>query len=182
MKITILAALAALVAITAATPADARRHKQTRLDQAEWSEETEARQARNFWEDSDEKPAQAARKRRHQVEASESDNDFSETRHHRAREHSVAESSGVGARPSAWCGWYMRTRHGGGPEYNLAANWAHRGSSSGPHIGAIVVWPHHVGEITGQTSNGQWIVLSGNDSHSVRERARSVAGAVFRSI
>jgi hypothetical protein len=184
MKIAVLAALAALVAVTAATPADARRHKQTRLDQAEWSEETESSKSTNFWEDSEEKPARAARQRRHREVASENDGDSEAigTRHHRVREHSVEDSGNVGSRPSAWCGWYMRTRHGGGPEYNLAANWAHRGSASGPHVGAIVVWPHHVGEITGQTSDGQWIVLSGNDSHTVRERARSVAGAVFRSI
>ena len=34
--------------------------------------------------------------------------------------------------------------------------------------------------ITGRASNGQWIVKSGNDGNRVRERARSVAGAVFR--
>jgi hypothetical protein len=47
-------------------------------------------------------------------------------------------------------------------------------------MGAVVVWPHHVGLITGQGANGQWIVRSGNDGGSVRERPRSVAGAVFR--
>jgi len=77
----------------------------------------------------------------------------------------------------------MRTRHGGGADYNLAWNWSRRGSAlSGPQIGAIVVWRHHVGEITGQTSDGRWIVLSGNDSNQVKERARSVSGAVFRSL
>jgi hypothetical protein len=89
-------------------------------------------------------------------------------------------SSGVGPRPGAWCGWYMRTRHGGGPEYNLAWNWSKYGSPGSPQVGAIVVWRHHVGEITGQASNGQWIVLSGNDSGRVRERARSISGAVIR--
>ena len=34
--------------------------------------------------------------------------------------------------------------------------------------------------ITGRTARGQWIVKSGNDGGRVRERARSVAGAVFR--
>lgn len=77
----------------------------------------------------------------------------------------------------------MRTRHGGGPEYNLARNWRNRGTPiSGPQVGAIVVWNHHVGEIVGQADNGKWIVLSGNDSGRVRERARSVSGASFRML
>jgi hypothetical protein len=82
------------------------------------------------------------------------------------------------ARPRAWCGWQMRQWLGGGPELNLARNWARFGSPSGPAIGAIVVWPHHVGIITGRTGSGMWIVKSGNDGHRVRERARSVAGAI----
>lgn len=88
--------------------------------------------------------------------------------------------AGLGGRPRAWCGWWMRTQLGGGPEYNLAANWRHYGRPSGPRVGAVVVWPHHVGMITGRAANGMWIVKSGNDGNAVRERARSVAGAVFR--
>lgn len=91
-----------------------------------------------------------------------------------------SRASEEGGRPSAWCGWWMRTQLGGGPEYNLAANWRNWGRSSGPRVGAVVVWPHHVGMITGRASNGQWIVKSGNDGGRVRERARSVSGAVFR--
>jgi hypothetical protein len=87
----------------------------------------------------------------------------------------------AGPRPSRWCGWWMRTQLGGGPEYNLARNWARWGRpANGPRVGAVVVWSHHVGMITGRTSNGQWIVKSGNDGGRVRERPRSVAGAVFR--
>jgi hypothetical protein len=88
--------------------------------------------------------------------------------------------AGVGSRPSRWCGWWMRTQKGGGPEYNLAANWRHWGRPSGPRVGAVVVWSHHVGMITGRTAGGEWIVKSGNDGGAVRERPRSVAGAVFR--
>jgi hypothetical protein len=89
----------------------------------------------------------------------------------------------VGPRPARWCGWWMRTQYGGGPEYNLARNWAKRGRPlNGPKVGAVVVWSHHVGMITGRTEDGQWIVKSGNDGGQVRERARSVAGAVFRKI
>ena len=92
-------------------------------------------------------------------------------------------SHAVGPKPARWCGWYMRTQLGGGPEYNLARNWAKRGRPlNGPRVGAVVVWPHHVGLITGRTEDGQWIVRSGNDGGRVRERPRSVAGAVFRKV
>ncbi|HVQ10927.1 MAG TPA: hypothetical protein VMS19_03385 [Methyloceanibacter sp.] len=74
----------------------------------------------------------------------------------------------------------MRTQKGGGPELNLASNWRHWGRPSGARVGAVVVWSHHVGMITGRTASGQWIVKSGNDGGAVRERPRSVAGAVFR--
>lgn len=89
-----------------------------------------------------------------------------------------ATNKSVGPRPGKWCGWYMRTLFGGGPEYNLARNWAKRGTPTGPQVGAVVVWPHHVGLITGKDANGRWIVKSGNDSNAVRERPRSVAGAI----
>jgi hypothetical protein len=100
----------------------------------------------------------------------------------RNRGHRYASASGhrVGARPRAWCGWWMRTQRGGGPEYNLAWNWRKYGRPSGPQVGAVVVWRHHVGEITGRAPNGMWIVRSGNDGNRVRERPRSVAGAIFR--
>lgn len=96
----------------------------------------------------------------------------------------INEGGSYWAKPSRWCGWWMRTQFGGGPEFNLARNWARRGSSAGgPAVGAVVVWPHHVGIITGQAANGRWIVKSGNDSHRVRERVRSVGGAIaFRFV
>jgi hypothetical protein len=96
-------------------------------------------------------------------------------RHHHFRHHHYTHYSG--GRPAAWCGWFMRSLLGGGPEYNLARNWAHWGHPSGPHIGAVVVWRHHVGKIVGQ-SGGQYVVLSGNDGHRVRARPRSLAGAI----
>ena len=98
---------------------------------------------------------------------------------HHGRAHHVSGRSN-GGRPARWCGWWMRTQKGGGPEMNLARNWAHWGRPTSPQMGAVVVWPHHVGLITGQGANGQWIVRSGNDGGSVRERPRSVVGAVFR--
>jgi hypothetical protein len=89
----------------------------------------------------------------------------------------------VGPKPARWCGWWMRTQLGGGPEYNLARNWANRGRPlNGPRVGAVVVWSHHVGMITGRNEAGQWIVKSGNDGGRVRERPRNVSGAVFRKV
>lgn len=104
---------------------------------------------------------------------------YSQRRHYSGRRYASAGNSG--GRPRAWCGWWMRTQLGGGPEYNLAANWRNYGRPSGPRVGAVVVWPHHVGMITGRSAGGQWIVKSGNDGNAVRERPMSVAGAVFRS-
>jgi hypothetical protein len=92
----------------------------------------------------------------------------------------ASASARVGPRPARWCGWWMRTQKGGGAELNLARNWANWGRPSGPRVGAVVVWSHHVGMITGRSASGQWIVKSGNDGGQVRERPRSVAGAVFR--
>ena len=88
--------------------------------------------------------------------------------------------AGRGGRPAAWCGWAMRQLVGSdpGPEYNLARNWARWGHAGPPGVGAVVVWPHHVGKIVGQ-ENGQWIVQSGNDGgNQMRTRARSISGAI----
>lgn len=97
---------------------------------------------------------------------------------------SVSAKYNAGAKPGKWCGWYARTLFGGGPEYNLARNWAKRGrSAGGPAVGAVVVWAHHVGVIVGRAANGQWLVHSGNDGNRVRTRARSVSGAIaFRFV
>jgi hypothetical protein len=106
-----------------------------------------------------------------------------ETNRTRKVERTSTGRHSVGPRPARWCGWWMRTQKGGGPEYNLARNWAKRGRPlNGPRVGAVVVWSHHVGMITGRTDDGQWIVKSGNDNGAVRERPRSVAGAVFRKV
>ena len=85
----------------------------------------------------------------------------------------------IGGRPAAWCGWEMRQLVSGdpGPAFNLARNWAHWGQSGPAGIGAVVVWPHHVGKIVGQ-EDGKWIVESGNDGNRVRTRPLSIAGAI----
>ncbi len=91
-----------------------------------------------------------------------------------------ADTTSLGPRPTQWCGWYMRSLRGGGPEFNVAANWRSYGSPGQPQVGAIVVWDHHVGLITGRTESGEWIVKSGNWSNSVHEGPRSIAGATVR--
>jgi hypothetical protein len=101
-----------------------------------------------------------------------------------ARRAAVPYSRGLGPRPGAWCGWYARSlvAQDPGPAFNLARAWARWGRAAMPAIGVMVVWAHHVGMITGHAANGEWIVKSGNDGHAVRERARSLAGAIaFRS-
>lgn len=101
--------------------------------------------------------------------------------HH--RHHIGTDGYYSSARPGPWCGWWMRTQFGGGPELNLARNWTGVGHASEPRPGAIVVWSHHVGVITGRASTGQWIVKSGNDGGRVRERPRSISGAIaFRAM
>ena len=89
-------------------------------------------------------------------------------------------SYSAGPRPRKWCGWWMRTQRGGGPEFNVAWNWRKYGSPAAPQVGAVVVWRHHVGQIVGQAADGRWLVQSGNDGGRVRTRARSIAGAVIR--
>lgn len=90
---------------------------------------------------------------------------------------------GHGAR--AWCGSYL-SRYLGRPDPRLALarEWAREGyNAGGPDIGVVVVWPHHVGIITGRGPGGDWMVHSGNDGGSVRTRARSLAGAIaFRRV
>jgi len=61
----------------------------------------------------------------------------------------------------------------------VAANWAGFGSrADGPRPGTVVVFRHHVGLLVRPGSGGRWVVLSGNDGHAVRERERSLAGAI----
>jgi|SRR5580698_11245076 hypothetical protein len=87
--------------------------------------------------------------------------------------------SGLGGRPSAWCGWEMRQLVSSDPgqEFNLARNWARWGQAGPAGVGAVVVWSHHVGKIVGQ-EDGNWIIESGNDGHALRTRPRSIAGAI----
>jgi hypothetical protein len=91
----------------------------------------------------------------------------------------VSYRGGLGGRPAAWCGWEMRqlVSSDPGPAFNLARNWARWGQAGAPGVGAVVVWPHHVGKIVGQ-ADGMWVIKSGNDGHMVRTRPRSISGAI----
>ena len=87
-------------------------------------------------------------------------------------------------RPAAWCGWWLGQHLGiSDRKLWLARNWATVGSNAGqPAVGVVVVWRHHVGVITGRDGAG-WIIKSGNDGHTVRERVRSISGAIaFRRV
>lgn len=83
-----------------------------------------------------------------------------------------------------WCGCFMRHLTGlMSRSLNLAANWAHVGHATTAHEGAIVVWPHHVGKIMSNVRGGFAFVLSGNDGNRVRDRYRSLRGAIaFREL
>lgn len=86
-----------------------------------------------------------------------------------------------------WCGaWMADHLHIVGQEARnlwLARNWSHYGSAAnGPDIGVIVVWPHHVGVITGG-ERGHWLVTSGNSGgwrghRYVTEHIRSMSGVI----
>jgi hypothetical protein len=90
------------------------------------------------------------------------------------------------ARPDRWCGWWLRHELGvTDTKYDTACAWLDYGSpAAGPAVGTIVIWcgksHRHVGKIVGTDANGNFIVKSGNDGHAVRERVRSIDGAVFR--
>jgi hypothetical protein len=171
MKATMFGIVGTLALLGGAAAAEARPH--------DWSYQRE-------WDDED-APRKVYRKARAQQAKAKArtrqGKGQARTRYAKAGSGSFPVSSSyksVGPRPGAWCGWWMRTQRGGGPEYNLAWTWSRWGKPTEPKVGAVVVWRHHVGEITGRTKGGQWIVRSGNDGGRVRERVRSVAGAVFR--
>lgn len=85
----------------------------------------------------------------------------------------------LGPRPAEWCGWEMRqlVSSDPGPAYNLARNWAHWGHAGAAGVGAVVVWPHHVGKIVGR-EGATWVIESGNDGHRLRTRPRSITGVI----
>ena len=115
-----------------------------------------------------------------------------EARSHKRHHHHLAALSQSNApiydssdpRPGRWCMWWLRRELGISKsqfrpyEYNLARAGRYLGSpASGPAVGVIVVWAHHVGIITGRSNSG-WIIKSGNDDHAVRERERPLHGVI----
>lgn len=94
-----------------------------------------------------------------------------QTRRHRVISRPAIASYSVssrGARPRAWCGWYMRQIKGGDASFNVARNWLKYGKPTVPSYGAVVVWPHHVGYIVDRDHRG-WIVRSGNWNNRVAD-------------
>src|SRR5829696_5139617 len=89
---------------------------------------------------------------------------------HRVATSRAAHRSGFGPRPSAWCGYFMRTHTGlKDPALNLARNWARVGNAAGgPAPGVIGVMRHHVFKVVSVVGAGKVLALSGNDSHAVR--------------
>lgn len=86
--------------------------------------------------------------------------------------------------PSAWCGCYLAHYFGMPHRKDLwrARNWAKVGKPTRPKIGAIVVWPNHVGVIVGKKKGG-WVIKSGNDNNRVRIRVRPIHRAIaFRTL
>ena len=65
-------------------------------------------------------------------------------------------------------------------QYDVLTSKGYLDRLNAPTPWSTKMMPHHVGMITGRTAGGEWIVRSGNDGARVRERPRSVAGAVFR--
>lgn len=78
-----------------------------------------------------------------------------------------------------WCGWWMQRETGITSEatklnLNMAVEWRRVGrDAGGPHVGAIVVWSHHVAKIVGFDGHN-WIIRSGNDGGAVRTRPMSL--------
>lgn len=90
----------------------------------------------------------------------------------------VAGGRPVGC-PHAWCGCWLAAYRGiVDRSLWLARNWARLGSNAGgPRVGAIAVWPHHVGLVTAVDGN-RIMLLSGNDGNAVRERWRPTRGVI----
>jgi hypothetical protein len=100
--------------------------------------------------------------------------------HHHARHRAVTSGQPPACAGIAWCGCWLRLHLGiSDVRLNRARAWAGIGRpANGPAPGVIAVWPHHVGIITADLGRGLIRLLSGNDGHAVRERARSTRGII----
>ena len=83
-----------------------------------------------------------------------------------------------------WCGEFLalvarRVGRPVPPAWRLAASWRHAGPRlSGPRIGALAVWSHHVSIIAAH-GRGWVIGVGGNQSGDVRASRFSTRGAWF---
>jgi hypothetical protein len=119
-------------------------------------------------------------------------------RHHHCRHYAVQQQSffsrlfhaptvdsGSTARPRdcygiAWCGCWLRHELGvASTSFNLAIHWLTWGHASGPQVGAVAVWRHHVGRIVG-VCDGGYLLQSGNDGDGNRAgtHCRNMRGVV----
>lgn len=87
----------------------------------------------------------------------------------------VPAKAGLGPKPKASCGWYMRSVFGGrhGPEFNLAQTWIRKLPRTAAHVGAVVVWTRggnkgHVARIVSLTGPCRAVV---NDNRGTYERS-----------
>lgn len=174
MRIKIFAAALAMLVLPLTTAADARPHKATSGATAQATQSYKGTRSRSAHKST--KRRYSSRSKRQRTAAYARPAGIS----YLGAGSLARSSSGVGPRPRKWCGWWMRTQRGGGPEYNVAWNWRNYGRPASPQVGAVVVWRHHVGEIVGQAANGRWLIRSGNDGGAVRTRARSIQGALVR--
>lgn len=66
-----------------------------------------------------------------------------------------------------------------GLNLDRAIEWRSVGTAaSGPGRDVIAVWRNHVGQIKQVTGPQRAVVLSGNDSHAIRIRERSLRGVI----
>jgi hypothetical protein len=87
-----------------------------------------------------------------------------------ARSHLGQTARQVGVRTTLWCSAFIRKLSPGTSGVDdRAISWASR-PHVGPSVGKIaVLGRHHVGIVSGFTSNGDPIVISGNHGHRVAE-------------
>jgi hypothetical protein len=102
---------------------------------------------------------------------------------YKAAGRAARHAGGLGPRPRAWCGWWLRKHTGRlDPDLNRARAWLKFPRTS-PRPGAFVVWARgkgggHVGQIVEMTGGCTALVISGNDGGAVRTRERNICNAL----
>jgi hypothetical protein len=94
------------------------------------------------------------------------------------RHRAVRAASGLHGNKNTKRNAFFSSSYSGRPAGCPARAWAALGhAAGGPQVGAIVVWPHHVGKIEA-VDGSRILVLSGNDGRTVRERWRTTRGVI----